>query len=653
MADPPQTYVAKVKNILVGEAPTDAELKAVVADPSALTGLVQGWMQTPEYEAKMRVFFELQFQQTQIQVTDFIDLIPQKGLGNGLGAEPLVQNVRESFARTVIELIKEGRPLTDAFTTHRVMMTPALMSLYAYMDTRQVLDDGTTIVDSFASANKGLTITIETSKGPIPLANTLAVGDPNYMTWYFTDLPGFKYGGIPECSALDPVTFAVSSEDLFHLLFGALPPHKAADGKSCFEKTGAQADIQFSATDDFGGDAADNYAGWRMVTMRAPSSGESTTQFYNIPALRTGTELVLNTPHTGFFTTPAFFANWATNSSNQMRVTANQTMIVATGHAFDGGDDTTPGVNPIPGLDTTHAQPNTLCFNCHQLLDPMRSIFASNYGWYYGRQDDQAFSSQPGMFAFQGVVRQMATLDDFGALLAQHPMVPDAWAQKLCYYVNSAPCSEADPEYQRIVGDFTNGTSWPQLVLELMTSPITTNATQTVTWQTNGEVVAVSRRDHLCAALNNRLGFVDICQLDASIANRKPSTIAQIVSGLPSDGYGRGAVIPVLPNQPNLFYRAGLETICSNVAQETIDATPDPIQPSAKQWSSSQPQAAVDDFVAIVMGLPPSDPRASQANAILMDHFNQAVAAGNTSTAALQSTFVVACLSPTFIGIGM
>src|SRR6266480_655534 len=33
--DPPSVYVAKVKNVLVGEPPTDAEITAVNADPNA------------------------------------------------------------------------------------------------------------------------------------------------------------------------------------------------------------------------------------------------------------------------------------------------------------------------------------------------------------------------------------------------------------------------------------------------------------------------------------------------------------------------------------------------------------------------------------------------------------------------------------------
>src|SRR5262249_2963637 len=209
----------------------------------------------------------------------------------------------------------------------------------------------------------------------------------------------------------------------------------------------------------------------------------------------------------------------------------------------------------------------------------------------------------------------------FANLLATHPLVPQAWGQKLCYYVNSAPCNPTDAEFQRVLDKFTSsGLSWNTLVRELVASPITTNASKTATGTTNGNVVAVSRRDHFCAALNNRLRFVDICQLDATLTRRAVTGLAQIISGMPSDGYGRGATIPVLPNDPTLFYRAGLENVCGAISALVIDAAPNPNQPGAKQWSSSQPDAAIADFVSIVMAMPPSDPRASQVTSILKSH---------------------------------
>ena len=639
----PSIYLAKVKNILVGQPPTDDELQAVSRDPSALGELVDRWMQLPEYQQKMMVFFELAFQQTQITQADFVDMIPPNGMGVGRAVPLLVQNARESFARTVLELVAEGQPFTDAFTTHRLMMTPALMELYAFLDTRRV-DDAGAISDAFARANVGLKLTMETSAGPIPLADSINPASPNYMHFYSPDLPALVYPINAACNGLDPIQIAPSALFLHDLLYGEIPPHPAPTG-NCPQRAGSAMSVQVDPTD---------FTSWKMVTIRRPQAGETRTAFYDLPTLRAATELVIGTPRVGFFSTPAFFANWSTNASNQMRVTVNQAMIVATGSAFDGTDTTAP--TSTPGLDAGHAAPGSTCFTCHQLLDPTRSILSATYSWFYYPQTDTALSTQPGMFAFQGMIAPMRTIDDFAKILAAHPLVATGWGQKLCYYVNSTPCSADDPEFQRITTAFDQSHDWNALVKSIVTSPITTHAVDTLTAQLAGEVISVARRDHLCAALNSRLGFVDICQLDLTLRARGAGTtskIAQIVSGMPSDGYGRGGTAPVLPNDPTLFYRAGLENICEAVSQMTIDAAVDPTQPGAKHWTSSDPDGAIGDFVAQIMALATSDPRAPQATSILKDHYTAALATGATPTASLRSTFVAACLSPSFIGIGM
>jgi hypothetical protein len=648
-ADSPSVYVAKVKNILVGLPPTAEEIDAVTKDPKALGGLVDTWMATPEYDAKMMVFFELAFQQTQITTNNFVDLIPTQGLGLGRDNAPLVQNVRESFARTALALVKAGKPWSDVFTTHELMMTPALMELYGFLDTRRADDNGA-ITDKFGTANPTLTVTIEASGGPIPIAQSFDPTSANYMHFYNPDLPNLMNFPDPSCNGMDPVVAVINNAGnqslsyvVHDVLYGAVPLHKSATGVVCTERTTlTNAGVQLAPAD---------FTTWNLVTIRPPNGSEPTTRFFDLPALRGASVLVLNTPHVGFFTTPAFFANWPTNSSNQARVTVNQALIVATGNAIDGSDATVP--SSTPGLDATHAS-NPACVACHQLLDPTRSIFTATYSYFYYPQTDTKLMAVPGLFAFQGVVQSMKTIDDFAGILSTHPLVPQAWAQKLCYYANSSPCDAADPEFQRIVTNFSKSGSWSALVHDVMTSPLTTNTSETETARANGEVVAVSRRDHLCAALNNRLGFVDICQLDATLANtRAPSVIAQIVSGMPSDGYGRGSTIPVLPNDPTLFYRAGLENICEQVAQMTIDAKPAANQPGTKIWSSSDPNGAIGEFVTLVMGLVPADPRAPAVAKELQSHFAAAQAQGATATDSLRSTFVAACLSPSFIGIGM
>jgi hypothetical protein len=379
------------------------------------------------------------------------------------------------------------------------MMTPALMELYAFLDTRQV-NDAAAINDTFARANTGLKIVMETAQGQIPITDSVNPASPNFMHWYTPDLPGLTYPD-PTCNALDPISFNVNSQALHGLLYGEIPTHPGPSS-NCANRVGSVISQQVAATD---------FTAWKMVTIRPPKTGEARTVFYDLPALRTASELVLSTPRLGFFSTPAFFANWPTNSSNQMRVTVNQSLIVATGTAIDGQDTTAPSTTP--GLDAVHAAPGTACYGCHQQLDPTRSILSSTYSWFYYPQADQALVKQPGLFAFQNVIAPMHTIDDFAQLLASHPLVAQAWGQKLCYYVNSAPCNPIDPEFLRILDAFTrSGSSWNTLVREVLASPITTNASKTATWTSNGSVIAVSRRDHLCAA--------PFCQLHRVVTHR-------------------------------------------------------------------------------------------------------------------------------------
>jgi hypothetical protein len=74
----------------------------------------------------------------------------------------------------------------------------------------------------------------------------------------------------------------------------------------------------------------------------------------------------------------------------------------------------------------------------------------------------------------------------------------------------------------------------------------------------------------------------------------------------------------------------------------------------ARQWSSARPDAAIADFVHDVMGLPPSDPRAAASQGTLRGQFDSALQrAGTTPSQAVQSTFVLACMSPSVVSIGL
>jgi hypothetical protein len=698
----PYVYVAKVKNLLVGLPPTDTEVLSVVnaADPvGQLQTLIQGWMTlvdpaapvgTTYYEEKMRVFFALATQQTQVGVTAFSDQVyPGQIDVNASTTTRLVQNAIESFARTMVDEVVDGtQPLTQVATTTTFMMTTALMEAIAFLDTWQV-DDSGTVVDHFAKAHPGLKLTV--GSAAVTASDSVDPTSPNFMTWTDSDVAaGGAYGAVANQGvgcATDPITYPATGLGLHYLLYGAILGHTATSpvadagadgGADAGADGGADAGADAAGTapsaapgtvkcSQFGGTAnapqvgnattgAHDFDDWRMVTVRQPTAGESTSTFYDLPTLRQSNALVLNLPRVGFFTTPAFFANWQTNTSNTMRVTMNQTLIVALGAMFDGVDSTTPAPDAdggLPGLDLVHAGPGTACYVCHRLLDPTRSLLSSTYSWNYHAQDTASLVGQPGEFAFQGVVASPKTVFDLATILSTHPLFASAWVQKLCEYANSQPCETQDPEFVRVVKDFqSGGYSWKELVTDILSSPLTTGATTTQTTADEGETIAVSRRDHLCAALNFRFGFDDICAL-LPTTTPVSATIAQIARGLPSDGYGRGAVAPVLPNTPSLFYRSGTENMCEAVARLVIDVAAGK-QVATVTWSSANPGPAIADFVQIVMGLVPSDPRYGPALAILTSHDQAALAVqGTTATEALQSTFIAACLAPSAVSLGM
>jgi len=149
------TYTAKVKNLLTGQAPTSAELMATTADPKALAGLIDQWMMTPQYDAKMLEYFKLAFQQTQISKDSLTDMLGEGIQGDGSIAK-LMKSVQESYPRTVLEQIKQGKPFTDVVTSNQYMLNPPLMALMAFHD-QNVYNDRNQRTSRIATDNPNFT----------------------------------------------------------------------------------------------------------------------------------------------------------------------------------------------------------------------------------------------------------------------------------------------------------------------------------------------------------------------------------------------------------------------------------------------------------------------------------------------------------------
>ena len=608
----PESYVSKVKNLLTGLGPTDAELQAVRADEQALTGLIDEWMKTPQFQARTLRFFSTAFQQGQLNRASLVEMAPDAPI-----SERMLGNIQSSFPLTVWQLaVVEGKPFTEALTTERFMMTAPLATLLSFMDNRHTSDQnrGT---DYITSTNPTFKFTLSNKSGPIPIEKTLDPQDPLFMNFYLPAAPP------PAC--IDPLTYNRDTPRLYQFLFGTV----VASQGVCLQS--------FVTPSQF---ADAEYDTWRMVTVRQPKPGEPATLFYDLKTMRTGGELVLRVPRVGFFSTPAFFANWATNTSNLARVTVNQTLIVALGRSFDDTNNTQPLA--LPALDKAHAA-DPACYSCHKTLDPMRQVFRQAYTLTYHEQKDPTQTSMPGVFAFDGITKNISSPRDLALAMASHPRFALAWTQKLCYWANSSPCSENDPEFQRIAAAFeSSGHKWKTLVRELLSSPLVTGTRNTQTFADQGMTISVSRRDQLCNAMSTRLGVPNLCAL-----GRAPG-LTQLV---PSDGFTRGGTAPILATDPSLFYRAATEQLCRTFADYVVDST---VTGKPSRYQSKLPDDAVRDMVQTVMGIVPSDKRYPTLLQILSEHYAKASkTAGITATDALKSTFTLACMSPTSISIGL
>ncbi|MEI9952459.1 MAG: hypothetical protein WDO74_26640 [Pseudomonadota bacterium] len=674
-----RVYVAKVKNLLLGLPATEEEIAAVEQDPTALKDMVDAWFVRPEAQAKLGAFFSKAFQQTQVSQNDFFDQLSVDNLTN----LPLFAQAQESMSRTALKTIADGKPFTDTVTTHTFMMTPTLMSLYLALDQTQVDDAGkqtlsVPLPDGTLSTTQTFWLTYQPPLDPaampvvpnnIPLTETMDPASPNFM--HFAVPAPFKCN-LPQLDDTGHVLLDANGNAMkadfpynqrkyssvsaaFLALFGyairnyvsdptdtdgpptlTIPDDVPAEKKNLYGYD-CKVGTAFTSPNVTAQDVI-----WRPVTVRVAKAGEKLTPFYDLPTLRSANEIVVRTPRVGYFTTPAFFANWTTNNSNQHRDTLNQALIVGLGRSINPVDKGTSTVLDN-GKDGQHSDPTSPCYSCHQTMDPMRNIFRQSFTYSYHTQHDPAQVYSTASFDYLGKKTALTSFDDFANALVSHPLYASAWAQKLCYYANSSGCSEEDPEFKRVVKAFVDSEyDFHTLLSELFSSPLVTGQAATKTWRELGETVSIARQDHFCAALTNRL------QLASSLCVGFPDSTTRIAvtNNIPVDGYLRGAEAPALSTAQTPFYRGATETLCAYAASLTVDK-------GKSRYDSTKKDAAITDFVANIMGITSADPNSATVTGLLKEHYDAAIAAGAKPPDALKSTFIVACLAPTSVAIGL
>lgn len=627
----PNVYVPKVKNLLTGLAATDEEVQAVVADPAALRPLIDKWMGLPSFKTRMLDFLRNAFQQNQVTLDLLTASLNTQLTINGDYTSRLTRNLMDSFGLTVWQLLEEGRPFTEAFTTRRYMMTTAMASLLTYLDD-QHWNDAKKLENRLSTRNALETYTFDTASSNTT-EDSLDPAKPTFMK--------FKFGGKqPDGCDTTSITFTQTGDNNFYSrLFGFFM------GRSTFDPcNNIENDPQLQFAPQY---REEDWNDWHMVEIHPDAAAGASPAFFQLAQLRAAKDISLHTDRIGFYGTLAFQTNWGTNITNEARVTANQALIVGIGKSIDG--EGTIATFPVDASDADHAA-NPACQGCHRQLDPYKQFFRNSWSLYYSDQTDPLIANSPAGFSFEGVTKTGKGVSDLAGIFAAHPRVPVAWAAKLAFWANSTPVIESDPEVVRIAKAFSDASfDFKTLVRETFSSPLVTWASATETTQTNGVILSIARRDQFCASLSFRLGIDDVCGMLSIKPSNTQRTVAQRALLLPTDSYYRSSALPSLPTNPDLFFRQSTESICKLVGDQLIDVK----APATAKWVSTDVPGALEDFVTTVMGIVPSDSRHAPAKAILQDNFDQSKAAGANATDSLRATFQLACISPTSVVVGL
>jgi hypothetical protein len=634
---PPSVYVAKVKNLLTGLPPTDAEVQQVTADPTQLKSLINTWMALPQFQGRMTDFFRNAFQQNNASVDTLMSTYGVNFQLNNTYKTQLNRNIMDSYANTAWDIMQSGQPFNTTISSNKMMMTTAMMSYLSFVDENHVDDTGKGLNRLTTPTNTISQFTIDPNS-TATLAQTLNPSDPNYMTWA---IPNSFTG----CTTETPYTATYASQggNLYNQLASMLW------GQINYPPCGTTTNSSFSTTSQF---AATDFSDWREVTFNVAGPSDLTTPvFYDVLSLRAAKSMTLHTARVGFFGNPGFEANWATNASNEMRVTANQALIVSIGQSIDGENTL---VNfPVNATDADHAS-NPACAGCHSQLDPYKQYFRQSYTLSYHDQQDPTQIQTPSGFAIDGVtVNGGEGVQTVANILATHPRFALAWTEKLHFWANTTPALETDPEVLRIAAAFQAANfDFKTLVRELFSSPLVTLASGTQTTEQNGVILSISRRDQYCTALSNRLGLPDVCGMTSPNLTGAQGQVASRAVLIAADTYYRAYALPALPTNPDLFFRQSVESMCGLIANQVIDINP---TIGVSKYSSTTPDVAIADFVTTVMGIPPSDPRAAPARGILEDNYAQSISptGGANASDALKATFVLACIAPSSVIIGL
>jgi len=314
-------------------------------------------------------------------------------------------------------------------------------------------------------------------------------------------------------------------------------------------------------------------------------------------------------------------------------------------------------------IPPSHIDPDTTCYNCHRLMDPMRLVF-SNFQVSRNRAKQSITTMQPA-FVLDGVRQNVDTVDEFAQQLVSHPGFASAWVQKLCMWANSQRCDALDPEFQRLASAFeTQNFNLKLLIREFFSSPISTATQKIQTHESRTFFVSMIRANHFCAALDARVKTLnEINTTTGSIKACKDDNFGIIQP----DKFIRGDADLIQTTQLAAFDSKSIDRICAQVATSVFQRgtnrvinVDDGVVP------------AIEQLVTIIMGLPNNHPRHATAKNQLQRIYDisfhrtpceaainpttqntVACGYGNNTTPSLRAAWFAACTSPDAISIGL
>ncbi len=313
----------KVKNLLIGTAPTDGDTQLVKSQgPAALEQLIVTWMSDaatlPYFKNKMIFFFRNLFQQTGFTPTvDFQNqLLANSGFDFGpfgvaaVGDDSfarLVQNLQDEFAMTAWQLVQEGHSFLETLTTQKFMMTTGLkmVHLQIEMPNDQPYSFG---------AGKKLSWSIDYSGKPIAIEDAI-------KNMVFSDEPpthpgnSFLFGNssqFPTChgSTTTPTGSFTGYGQLFQRIIGFTPRYPFAAQPHLLEHP-LQAVLHRTTND---------VSDWQMGHGRAQDERRRVHPAIRLtcpPLLQHDDAEASALPRISFSRRSAFLALWNTNDSNQ------------------------------------------------------------------------------------------------------------------------------------------------------------------------------------------------------------------------------------------------------------------------------------------------------------------------------------------------